>query len=77
MVFLLDEYRKGLATWMDLFDHSGTYQREIARRSLGSELLLTCVCAFTARQLGLLASGEIWVPIATKYYTQVLNLLSK
>ncbi|KAH2938881.1 hypothetical protein KXW15_008221 [Aspergillus fumigatus] len=47
----------------------------VARRSLTSELLLTCVCAFTARQLGLVASGEIWVPVATKYYTQALNLL--
>ncbi|KAA8645911.1 uncharacterized protein ATNIH1004_007332 [Aspergillus tanneri] len=77
MVYLLNEYRKGLARWMDIFDHNCTYQREIPRRALTSELLLSCICAFTARQLSLSASGEIWTPVATNYYAQALNLLIK
>lgn len=77
MVFLLNEYRKGLAKWMDIFDHSCTYQREIPKRALTSELLLFCICAFTARQLSLSASGEIWTPVATNYYAQALTLLIK
>ncbi|KAF9883404.1 hypothetical protein FE257_003487 [Aspergillus nanangensis] len=77
MVYLLDEYRRGLARWMDIFDHNCTYQREIARRALSSELLLPCICAFTARQLSLSPSGEIWTPVATNYYARALNLLIK
>ncbi|KAI1924737.1 hypothetical protein LOZ12_000273 [Ophidiomyces ophidiicola] len=76
-VFLLNEYQRGLAKWMDLFDHGCTYQRHVCRRALTSDLLLKCICAFTARQLCLLASGEIWSPVATKYYSQALNLLIK
>lgn len=34
-----------------------------------------CLHGKTAGALGLVASGEIWVPVATKYYTQTLNLL--
>ena len=77
MVRLLNEFRQGLATWMDVFDHNCTYQREVCRRALTSELLLRCICAFTARRLCLVASGEIWTPVATKYYSQSLHLLIK
>ncbi|PYI04092.1 hypothetical protein BO78DRAFT_388860 [Aspergillus sclerotiicarbonarius CBS 121057] len=75
MVYLLNEYRRGLATWMDVFDLSDTYQREVARRALTSELLLRCICAFAAQQLCLRASGEIWASVATNYYSQSLHLL--
>jgi Fungal specific transcription factor domain len=75
MVYLLNEFRQGMATWMDVFDHACTYQREVCRLSLTSELLLRCVCALTAKQLSLRPSGEIWTSIATKYYSESLSLL--
>ena len=46
-----------------------------ARRALSSDLLLRCVCAFTAQHLSLLASGHIWRPIASRYYGEALALL--
>lgn len=76
-VYLLREFQNGLAKWMDVFDHESTYQREVCRRALTFQLLLTCICAFTARQLCLIGSGETWTPVATKYYSQSLNLLIK
>ena len=60
---------------MDLFDHTATYQRDVTRRVLESELLLRCVCAFTAKHLSLLASGEIWTAVAARYYGQSLRML--
>ncbi|PWY93560.1 hypothetical protein BO94DRAFT_572988 [Aspergillus sclerotioniger CBS 115572] len=72
---LPSQRRQGLATWMDVFDLGGTYQRKVARRDLTSDLLLRCICAFTARQLCLRASGETWAPVATNYYRQSLHLL--
>jgi Fungal specific transcription factor domain len=75
MVHLLNQFRQGMATWMDIFDHACTYEREVCRLSLTSELLLRCICAFTAKQLCLRPSGEIWTPIATKYYSESLSLL--
>ncbi|OCL10066.1 hypothetical protein AOQ84DRAFT_397047 [Glonium stellatum] len=77
MVYLLNTYRSGIAAWMDVFDHNCTYQRVVCQRALVSELLLRCVCAFAAKQLCLLPSGEIWTSVATKYYSQSLNLLIK
>jgi Fungal specific transcription factor domain len=77
MVHLLNEFRQGMATWMDIFDHTCTYQREVCRLGLTSELLLRCICAFTAKRLCLLPFGEIWMPIATKYYSESLSLLIK
>ncbi|RAL05936.1 Zn(II)2Cys6 transcription factor [Aspergillus ibericus CBS 121593] len=74
MFHLLNEYWRGLATWMDVFDLSDTYHREVARQALTSELL-RCICAFTARQLCLRASGEVWAPAATNYNSPSLHLL--
>lgn len=71
MVHLFNIYRSGLAAWMDVFDFSNTYQREVSRRAMYSELLLKCICAFTAKHLSLLASGEVWQPIAARYYGEV------
>ena len=78
MAYLLHTYqneKSGVAGWMDLFDHEATYQRAVARRVLSSELLLRCVCAFTAKHLSLLHSGEIWKPTAARYYGESLRML--
>ncbi|RYP48870.1 hypothetical protein DL769_011155 [Monosporascus sp. CRB-8-3] len=40
-----------------------------------SVLLTKCVCAFTAKQLSLLHSGEIWSTPATHYYGDALHSL--
>ena len=75
--YLLHAYqnKSGVARWMDLFDHEATYQRAVARRILRSELLLRCVCAFTAKHLSLLDAGEIWKPAAARYYGESLRML--
>ncbi len=77
MAYLLHTYqnKSGVAQWMDLFDHEATYQRAVARRVLHSELLLRCVCAFTAKNLSLLQAGEIWEPAAARYYGESLRML--
>ncbi|KAL9117861.1 MAG: hypothetical protein Q9187_005599 [Circinaria calcarea] len=62
---------------MDLFDHTASYQRDVTRRVLVSELLLHCVCAFSAKHLSLLVSGEIWNPVAVRYYGEALHMLIK
>jgi hypothetical protein len=72
---LLSVYTTGVATWMDIFDHSRSYQLEVPRRCLTSTLLTRCVCAFTAKQLSLLPSGEIWSVPAARYYGSALRLL--
>ncbi|KAF2817308.1 uncharacterized protein BDZ99DRAFT_431317 [Mytilinidion resinicola] len=74
MVQLLTAYQRGVATWMDIFDHSCTYERTISQRALDSELLLRCICAFSAKQLSLLPNGEVWTPVAARYYVQALGL---
>lgn len=75
MASLLHTYQSGVATWMDLFDHSCTYQRVVPQRVLSSELLLYCVCAFTSKHLSLLISGEIWASVAGRYYGEALRML--
>ena len=73
IVHLFNIYRSGLSAWMDIFDFENTYQREVSRRAMHSELLLKCICSFTARHLSLLPSGEVWQPIAARYYGDVRN----
>jgi hypothetical protein len=75
MAYLLHVYQAGVATWMDLFDHRCTYQRVVTRRVLDSELLLRCVCAFSAKNLSLLASGTVWASAAARYYGESLRML--
>jgi hypothetical protein len=75
MAYLVHIYQSGVATWMDLFDHEAHYQRAVTRRVLVSELLLRCVCAFTAKHLSLLVSGETWTPVAARYYGESLRML--
>ncbi|KAJ5263147.1 C6 zinc finger domain protein [Penicillium angulare] len=75
VITLLNTFRAGLATWMDVFDFDKTYEREVSRRALHSDFLLRCICAFTARNLSLLVSGEVWSPIASRYYGEALNYM--
>lgn len=75
MAYLLQTYQSGVATWMDLFDHSCTYQRVVPRRIVSSKLLLYCICAFTSKHLSLLVSGEIWTAVAGRYYGEALHML--
>ncbi|KAH9886873.1 hypothetical protein F4778DRAFT_773940 [Xylariomycetidae sp. FL2044] len=72
---LLSVYATSLATWMDIFDHTRSYQFEVPRRCLTSELLTKCVCAFTAKHLSQLPSGEVWSARAVHYYGDALRLL--
>ncbi|KAF2176737.1 hypothetical protein K469DRAFT_605880 [Zopfia rhizophila CBS 207.26] len=75
--FLLQTYRRTVATWMDVFDHNQTYELSIPRLTLTSPLLFHCICAFTARHLSLSQSGRnsSWTPIAQHHYGEALRLL--
>lgn len=77
MVHLFKTYQTGVATWMDMFDYECTYQREVLRRCTTSELLAYSVCAFTAKNLSLLPSGEVWANPAERYYSKALQILIK
>ncbi|KAJ3562542.1 hypothetical protein NPX13_g8532 [Xylaria arbuscula] len=72
---MLAIFRSDLAVWMDIFDFSLSYQSSVCRRALQSRLLLHCICAFVAKHLSLLPAGEIWQPIAARYYGEALNQL--
>ncbi|KAI0128328.1 C6 zinc finger domain protein [Xylariales sp. AK1849] len=72
---LMAIFQTGVATWMDVFDHSCAYQREVPRRCLTSELLMRSVCAFTAKHMSLLPGGSIWAAAAAGYYGDSLRLL--
>ncbi|KAF2794897.1 hypothetical protein K505DRAFT_303155 [Melanomma pulvis-pyrius CBS 109.77] len=75
--FLLQAYLRTVATWMDLMDHSCTYQLSIPRLILSSPLLFHCICAFTAKHLALAHSRQntFWDPIARQHYGESLRLL--
>ncbi|RYP10766.1 hypothetical protein DL764_000462 [Monosporascus ibericus] len=75
IAYLFTVYRARLATWMDIFDFQQTYQIEVSRRASYSDLLLRCICAFAAKHLSMLASGDVWLPIASRYYGEALNCL--
>lgn len=78
IAFLLQTYLRTVATWMDLFDYTCTYQLQIPRVMLKSSLLLTCICAFTAKHLSLFSSRSLhssWDSIARRYYGSALRLL--
>lgn len=75
MARLLAVYQTGVGTWMDIFDHTDSYQREVPRRCMISPLLLNSVCAFTAKHLSLLPSGDIWEAAASHYYGESLHRL--
>lgn len=75
--FLLQTYVKTVATWMDLFDFSSTYQLKIPQLALASPLLFHCVCAFTANHLALsnMSLNASWKVVAVRHYGQALRLL--
>jgi hypothetical protein len=75
--FLLQTYVKTVATWMDLFDHSSTYQLKVPQLALASPLLFHCVCAFTANHLALsnMSLNASWKLAAVRHYGQALRLL--
>lgn len=75
--FLLQTYVKTVATWMDLFDHSSTYQLKVPPLALASPLLFHAVCAFTANHLALsnTSLNASWKLVAVRHYGQALRLL--
>ena len=75
--FLLQTYVRTVATWMDIFDHSSTFQHKIPQLVLASPLLFHCVCAFTANYLALSNSSHdpSWQVTAGKHYGESLRLL--
>jgi hypothetical protein len=76
-VFLLQTYVRTVATWMDLFDHSCTYQLKIPQLVLTSPLVFHCVCAFTASHLALSNPilNSAWKLEGVKHYGIALRLL--
>ncbi|KAF2729776.1 hypothetical protein EJ04DRAFT_59273 [Polyplosphaeria fusca] len=76
-VFLLQTYLRTVATWMDLMDHTLTYQLTIPKITLTCPLIFHGICAFTAKHLALSNSkhNQSWEPIARKHYGSSLTLL--
>lgn len=75
--FLLQSYTRTVATWMDLFDFSSTYQLRVPQLVLNSPLLFHCVCAFSANHLALskASNNTSWKFVAVKHYGEALRLL--
>ncbi|PSN72990.1 hypothetical protein BS50DRAFT_175974 [Corynespora cassiicola Philippines] len=75
--FLLQTYLRTVATWMDLMDHTCTYQLSIPRFALSSPLLFHGICAFTAKHLALAnnCTNRYWDPVAQAHYGSALRLL--
>jgi hypothetical protein len=72
---LLRIFQDGISTWMDLFDHSMTYQREGSRRALDSSLIRESICSLSAKQLELTANRSVWASVAARRYGTSLRLL--
>lgn len=72
---LLRIYQTGIGTWMDILDHSLTYQRQVVRCALSSGLLLYSICALSAKQMSLVGEQSLWEPVAARYYGESLTLL--
>jgi hypothetical protein len=75
--YLLQTYVRTVATWMDIFDHSSTYQHKIPQLVMASPLLFHCVCAFTANHLALCTANRnpSWKLTAVRHYGEALRLL--
>jgi hypothetical protein len=73
--YLLRIYEKGIATWMDVFDCSLSYQQALLNLVPSLPLLLNSTCALAARQLSLISSPMVWTPVAERYYGQSLRIL--
>lgn len=74
---LLQVYQKGIASWLDLFDDSLSYQREVPQRALVSPLIRESICALSAKQLELINECHAWTAIAAQRYGESLRLLIK
>ncbi|KAJ5584430.1 uncharacterized protein N7459_004230 [Penicillium hispanicum] len=72
---LLKVYQNGIGIWMDIFDHTHTYQNEIVRCALSSPLLMYSICAMSAKQISLTQNKFLWEPIASRFYGESLSLL--
>ncbi|KAI7978442.1 hypothetical protein EIK77_001966 [Talaromyces pinophilus] len=75
IVRLLNIYQTGIGTWMDILDHSCTYQRQVLRYALSSSLLLHAICALSAKQMSLIGDSFLWESVSTRYYGLSLGLL--
>ncbi|KAF1988452.1 hypothetical protein K402DRAFT_391684 [Aulographum hederae CBS 113979] len=74
-VELLRAFQGGIATWMDLFDHSMSYQREGSRLALRSTLIRESICSISSKQLELVGNRSLWAPVAARRYGKSLRLL--
>lgn len=72
---LLEIYQTGIGVWMDVLDHSHTYQRDIVRRAVSSPLLLHSICALSAKQMSLIRQPFLWEPVSARHYGKSLSLL--
>ncbi|KAI1454138.1 hypothetical protein F4805DRAFT_333930 [Annulohypoxylon moriforme] len=72
---LLRVYQGGIATWMDLYDFSLTYQRDTLRLALSSALIRESICALSAKQLELTRERFVWASVAARRYGESLRLL--
>lgn len=75
-VTLIQEYQKGIGTWVDLFDNDLNFTRTAVKRCRTSPLMMNAICALTARQLSMVGhGGDIWEAAAVRYYGWSLHHL--
>ncbi|KAL2835648.1 hypothetical protein BJY01DRAFT_238674 [Aspergillus pseudoustus] len=67
-VTLLKEYQRGVATWIDLFDNECHFECTVVKRALASPLLLSAICALTARHMSMIAKSQAWNAVAARLY---------
>lgn len=77
MAKLFRSYQEGVGTWLDILDHSLTFQRQVLSCALSAPLLLHSICALSAKQMGLTEDKDIWEPISMQHCGQSLILLSQ
>ncbi|ORX94263.1 hypothetical protein BCR34DRAFT_580093 [Clohesyomyces aquaticus] len=75
--FLLQTFLQTVARWMDLFDHSLTYQLKVPPITLTCPLLFHCTCALAAKHLALARASRntSWTPISQYHYGEALREL--
>lgn len=74
---LVQVYQDGIGIWMDACDDTLTYQRDVVRLALSSELLLHSICALSAKQMSLVKERYLWEPVAADHYGTSLRLLMR
>ncbi|PYH90945.1 hypothetical protein BO71DRAFT_461090 [Aspergillus ellipticus CBS 707.79] len=61
----------------DLFDDEAHFQLTAVKRALASPLLMSAICALTARQISMVGKGEVWKSVAVQYYgDSLLHLIA-